>query len=281
MSLSFPNTDIPSQPLRCALSIATSDSGSGAGIQADLKTFAAHQVYGLSVLSAITAQNTREVTALGCLDPDLVTAQLQAIYDDIPVAAIKIGLLGNAVNTGRVLDFLTRKYADTPLVLDPVMVSTSGHSFLAREAVEALKKLMALATLITPNLPEAEALAGGPINSRNDLRAAARMLLGTGAKYVLIKGGHGQGRSADDFLLGPEGEKWFQGPRVETINNHGTGCTLSSAICANLALGLDLDEAIGRAKDYVTEGLRQSIKLGRGPGPLNHFHRYYHFEGTE
>lgn len=281
MNLSSSIPDIPSQPLRCALSIATSDSGSGAGIQADLKTFAAHRVYGLSVLSAITAQNTREVTALGCLDPDLVTAQLQAIYDDIPVAAIKIGLLGNAANTGRVFDFLVRKYAGIPLVLDPVMVSTSGHSFLAREAVEALKKLMALATLVTPNLPEAEALAGGPIKSRDDLRAAARTILDTGTRYVLIKGGHNQGESADDFLLGPEGEKWFTGPRVETINNHGTGCTLSSAICANLALGQDLDVAIRLAKDYVTEGLRQSIKLGQGPGPLNHFHHYYHFEGTE
>lgn len=281
MNLTSTNTDIPSQPLRCALSIATSDSGSGAGIQADLKTFAAHRVYGLSVLSAVTAQNTREVTALGSLDPDLVTAQLQAIYDDIPVAAIKIGLLGNAANTGRVFDFLARKYAGTPLVLDPVMVSTSGHSFLAREAVEALKKLMALATLVTPNLPEAEALAGGPIKSRDDLRAAAREILDTGTRYVLIKGGHGQGQSADDFLLGPEGEKWFPGPRVDTINNHGTGCTLSSAICANLALGRELNEAVRLAKDYVTEGLRQSIKLGLGPGPLNHFHRYYHFEGTE
>jgi phosphomethylpyrimidine kinase len=271
----------PSPPLRCALSIATSDSGSGAGIQADLKTFAAHRVYGLSVLSAVTAQNTMAVTALGCLEPDLVSAQLQAIYDDIPVAAIKIGLLGSAANTDRVAEFLSRNYAGTALVLDPVMVSTSGHTFLAREAVLALKELMALATVVTPNLPEAEALAGGPITGPEDLRAAARTILGTGTKYVLIKGGHGQGPSADDFLLGPEGEYWFPGPRVDTINNHGTGCTLSSAICANLALGLELKEAIRLAKDYVTEGLRQSIKLGHGPGPLNHFHPYYHFAGAE
>lgn len=281
MNCSSSSRSVPSLPLRCALSIATSDSGSGAGLQADLKTFAAHRVYGLSVLSAITAQNTTAVTALGCLDPDLVTAQLQAIYDDIPVAAIKIGLLGNAANTGRVAEFLSRNYAGTPLVLDPVMVSTSGHSFLPREAILALKELMALATLVTPNLPEAEALAGGPISGPEDLRAAARAILETGASYVLIKGGHGQGPSADDYLLGPEGESWFAGPRVATINNHGTGCTLSSAICANLALGLDLAGAVRRAKDYVTEGLRQSINLGRGPGPLNHFHPYYHFEGSD
>lgn len=274
-------TPVPSIPLKCALSIATSDSGSGAGLQADLKTFAAHRVYGLSVLSAVTAQNTLAVTAMGCLDPDLVTAQMRAIYDDIPVAAIKIGLLGNAANTGRVADFISREWAGIPIILDPVMVSSSGHTFLAPEAVAALKKLMALATVVTPNLPEAEALAGGPIRGHDQLREAAGVILETGARYALIKGGHGRGQTADDFLLGPEGETWFRGPRVSTVNNHGTGCTLSSAICANLALGLTLEQAVRRAKDYVTEGLKQSISLGAGPGPLNHFYQHYHFKGSD
>ena len=269
---------LPVVPLKCALTIATSDSGAGAGIQADLKTFAAHKVYGLSVISAVTAQNTRAVTAIECLSPELVTAQLAAIHDDFEVSAIKIGLLGDAANTFQVRDFLAEKYAETPVVVDPVMVSTSGHTFLPPEAVEALKSLMAGATLATPNLMEAEALSGLTIRSRADRTAAARVILDGGAKNVLVKGGHGQEPEADDLLLGTAGEIWFPGPRVMTPNTHGTGCTLSSAICANLALGLELPEAVGRAKEYVTLGLRHSISPGLGPGPLNHFHSYYNFE---
>ena len=268
----------PVVPLKCALTIATSDSGAGAGIQADLKTFAAHRVYGLSVLSAVTAQNTRAVTGLECLSPDLVTAQLAAIYDDFPVSAIKIGLLGDAANTARVRDFLAGNYAGIPVVVDPVMVSTSGHTFLPPEAVAALKGLMAQAALVTPNLMEAEVLSGRTISSRADRLAAARVILEGGARNVLVKGGHGQGPEADDLLVGAEGEIWFEGPRVDTPNTHGTGCTLSSAICANLASGLTLPAAVERAKDYVTEGLRHSLAPGRGPGPLNHFHAYYNFE---
>jgi hydroxymethylpyrimidine/phosphomethylpyrimidine kinase len=247
-------------------------------VQADLKTFAALQVYGLSVLSGVTAQNTLAVTASACLPPDLVTAQLQAVFEDMKIAAIKIGLLGDAANTGRVASFLADICPATPLVLDPVMVSTSGHTFLAPAAISALKEIMPLATVITPNLPEAEALSGLAIRRPEDRRAAAERLREAGARRVLIKGGHGQGPEADDYLLGPEGETWFKGPRVETLNTHGTGCTLSAAICANLALGLELPQAIGQAKSYVTQGLRQSLRLGRGPGPLNHFHPYYHLE---
>jgi len=267
----------PVVPLKHALTIATSDSGAGAGIQADLKTFAAHGVYGLSVLSAVTAQNTTAVTALECLSPAVVTAQLQAIRDDIPVEGIKIGLLGNADNTEAVASFLVANFSHVPLVVDPVMVSTSGHTFLPREAVEALKKLMAQATLITPNIPEATALGGRPITGPDEQLAAGRALLATGARNVLVKGGHGHEPEANDLLVGEEGEIWFKGPRIDTPNTHGTGCTLSSAICANLASGLSLREAIGQAKLYVAEGLRRSITLGHGPGPLNHFHQYYHF----
>lgn len=268
---------LPSVPLRHALTIATSDSGAGAGIQADLKTFAAHKVYGLSVLSAVTAQNTTAVTAMECLTPETVTAQLQAIYDDIPVEGIKIGLLGNAENTEAVTAFLAEKFSQVPLVVDPVMVSTSGHTFLPPDAVEALKKLMARATLITPNIPEAATLWGRPITGPEAQLAAGRALLALGAKNVLVKGGHGRAPEANDLLVGEDGETWFNGPRIDTPNTHGTGCTLSSAICANLASGLTLAEAVGQAKQYVAEGLRRSINLGHGPGPLNHFHQYYHF----
>lgn len=267
----------PAVPLKHALTIATSDSGAGAGIQADLKTFAAHKVYGLSVLSAVTAQNTTAVTALECLTPATVTAQLQALYDDIPVEGIKIGLLGNAANTEAVVEFLADRFPGVPLVVDPVMVSTSGHAFLPPEAIEALKKLMALATVVTPNIPEAATLWGRPIASLEERLAAGRALLATGAKNVLVKGGHGHAPETDDLLVGEAGEIWFKGPRINTPNTHGTGCTLSSAICANLAWGRPLPEAVGLAKEYVAEGLRRSINLGHGPGPLNHFHQYYHY----
>ncbi len=268
---------VPTVPLICALTIATSDSGAGAGIQADLKTFAANQVYGLSVLSAVTAQNTLAVTGLECLSPAMVTAQLQALHDDFPIAAIKIGLLGNAANTRAVAAFLREKYARVPIVLDPVMVSTSGHTFLPPEAIAALKELMEMATVITPNIPEAEVLSNQTIRTPDERRAAARAILAGGVGSVLIKGGHGHGSEADDLLMDADGETWFKGPRVNTPNTHGTGCTLSSAICANLARGRDLKEAVSRAKDYVTAGLRHSLAPGRGPGPLNHFHAYYHF----
>jgi hydroxymethylpyrimidine/phosphomethylpyrimidine kinase len=265
-------------PLKHAMTIATSDSGGGAGIQADLKAFAALKVYGACVLSAVTAQNTTAVTGLECLSPSLVTAQLQAIYDDFPVEAIKIGLLGSAENTRAVLDFLAKNYSATPIVLDPVMVSTSGHTFLPAEAVAALYDLMKIATVITPNVPEAQVLSGLAIDGPESRQKAAEAILAKGVKNVLIKGGHGHGPAADDLLLGPDGPVWIRGERVETPNTHGTGCTLSSAIAAFLARGLTLPEAARAAKNYVTGALKHSIPLGHGPGPLNHFHPYYLFK---
>ncbi|UQZ91272.1 bifunctional hydroxymethylpyrimidine kinase/phosphomethylpyrimidine kinase [Deltaproteobacteria bacterium Smac51] len=263
------------------MTIATSDSGGGAGIEADLKAFAALKVYGACVLSAVTAQNTTAVTAMECLSPSLVTAQLQAVYDDFPVEAIKIGLLGNAGNTLAVADFLALNYREVPIVLDPVMVSTSGHTFLPPEAVEALKGLMKLATLITPNIPEAEVLSGLSIHGPEDQVKAAEAILALGVKNVLVKGGHGSGPTADDLLICSEGPVWIKGRRVDTPNTHGTGCTLSSAIAAGLAKGLNLTEAVRAAKEYVTGGLEHSLNLGHGPGPLNHFHPYYLFKETE
>jgi hydroxymethylpyrimidine/phosphomethylpyrimidine kinase len=198
------------------------------------------------------------------------------VADDFKFAAVKIGLLGDAANTRAVAEFLAARLAGIPVVLDPVMVSAAGHAFLPPDAVAALKGLMPLATLITPNIPEAEVLTGLKLNGdAARVEGARRLLAETGAKYVLIKGGHGQGAAADDLLAGPEGETWFRGPRVETLNTHGTGCTLSSAICARLAQGHPLDQAVALAKAYVAEGLRHSFRLGAGPGPLHHFHEFY------
>jgi hydroxymethylpyrimidine/phosphomethylpyrimidine kinase len=245
-----------------------------------LKTLAAHGVFGFCVVSAVTAQNSRAVTAVECLSPATVTAQLEAVADDFEIAAVKIGLLGNAANTRAVADFLAARLAGTPVVLDPVMVSASGHAFLPPDAVAALKSLLPLAALVTPNILEAEVLTGLSLTDDAARAEGARRLLAeTGVRHVLIKGGHGQGPTADDLLVGPEGETWFRGPRVATENTHGTGCTLSSAICARLAQGRPLAQAVGLAKAYVTPGLRHSLRLGSGPGPLNHFHEFYLYQG--
>jgi hydroxymethylpyrimidine/phosphomethylpyrimidine kinase len=269
-------TTPPELPLKGALIIASSDSGAGAGLQADLKTLAAHGVFGFCVVSAVTAQNSTAVTAVECLAPETVTAQLAAVADDFEISAVKIGLLGNAANTLAVAGFLAERLGAVPVVVDPVMVSASGHAFLPADAVAALKSLLPLATVITPNIPEAETLAGRNIADDREREEAVRVLLAaTGARNVLIKGGHGRGGAADDFLAGEAGTAWFREPRVETENSHGTGCTLSSAICARLAQGRPLIEAVGLAKDYVTRGLRHSLRLGAGPGPLNHFHEFY------
>jgi hydroxymethylpyrimidine/phosphomethylpyrimidine kinase len=271
-------TEITEFPLKHALTIATTDSGGGAGIAADLKAFAALKVYGACVLSAVTAQNTTAVTGMECLSPALVTAQLQAIYDDFPVEAIKIGLIGNAENTRAVYEFLAANYGDVPIVLDPVMVSTSGHTFLPIDAVAALRDLVGLATVVTPNVPEAQVLSGLAITGPESALKAAEKILAAGAKNVLIKGGHGTGPAADDLLLNAYGSQWFRGPRINTANTHGTGCTLSSAIAAYLARSLSVAEAVREAKEYVRGGLQHSINLGHGPGPLNHFHPYYNFK---
>ena len=196
-----PTTPPPELPLKGALIIASSDSGAGAGLQADLKTLAAHGVFGFCVVSAVTAQNSTAVTAVECLAPETVTAQLAAVADDFEISAVKIGLLGNAANTLAVAGFLAERLGAVPVVVDPVMVSASGHAFLPADAVAALKSLLPLAAVITPNIPEAETLAGRNITDDREREEAARVLLAaTGARNVLIKGGHGRGAAADDFL---------------------------------------------------------------------------------
>jgi hydroxymethylpyrimidine/phosphomethylpyrimidine kinase len=264
------------------LTIATSDSGGGAGIQADLKTFAAFGVYGLCALSAVTAQNTVAVTGMELLPPAIVTAQLKAVFDDIGADAIKIGLLGGRDNTLAVAGYLSSLPSLPPVILDPVMVSASGHAFLDPEAVEALKALMPLSALVTPNLPEASALSGVDLSdpSDGDIIKAAEIILALGPKKALIKGGHGKGPNAKDLLFGGGEPAWLSQERVKTPNNHGTGCTLSSAIAAAMARGESLEEAVKLAKHYVTGGLADSIDLGSGPGPLNHFHHFYSLKGN-
>jgi hydroxymethylpyrimidine/phosphomethylpyrimidine kinase len=221
------------------------------------------------------------VTGLELVSPDLVAKQLSAVFEDIGVDAVKIGLLGGQANTMAVAGFLSKLEKRPPVILDPVMVSASGHAFLSDDAVEALKALMPLSTLVTPNLPEAAALSKMELSNpdKDRMLKAAEKILAFGSERVLIKGGHGQGLDCVDLLFGGDEPVWLSAPRVKTPNTHGTGCTLSSAIAAAMARGEKLEEAARLAKHYVIGGLVNSIDLGAGPGPLNHFHHFYNFKG--
>ncbi len=256
------------------LTIAGSDSGGGAGIQADLKTFAAHGVYGMSVVTAITAQNTREVTAVEEVSPELVAAQIDAVLSDVGADAVKIGMLSSAAIVRAVAGRLAH-FQPRPVVLDPVMVAKSGDPLLADDAVEALKQeLLPLATLVTPNLPEAERLTGialGAAPADEDLLEAAQALAAAGPA-VLIKGGHGEGSEVHDLLLDFGGTERFTHPRIDTPSTHGTGCTLSSAIAARLAAGAGLRSAVGGAIDYLHGAIAAAFPLGSGHGPVNHLY---------
>ncbi len=261
-----------------ALTIAGSDSGGGAGIQADLKTFSALGVYGASVITALTAQNTRGVTAVHDVPPAFIAAQIDAVFSDIPVDAVKIGMLSQAPVIRTVRDGLDRWKVEK-VVLDPVMVATSGDLLLVPEAVATLRELLLpRATIITPNLHEAARLTGRPLaENRAAMQDQAEILRDLGARAVLIKGGHGSGVDAEDLLLTADGPQWFTARRHPTTNTHGTGCTLSSAIAAGLALGLDLVQAVRAAKAYLTAAIRSAdrLKIGRGHGPVDHFHAWW------
>jgi hydroxymethylpyrimidine/phosphomethylpyrimidine kinase len=261
-----------------ALTIAGSDSGGGAGIQADLKTFSALGVYGTSVVTALTAQNTRGVTAVHDVPPDFVTAEIDAVFSDIAVDAVKIGMLSRPDVIRAVRDGLDRWRAHD-VVLDPVMVATSGDPLLAPEAVATLRELLLpRASIVTPNLHEAARLTDLPFaESREAMTAQAEALMAMGAQAVLIKGGHGQGDEAEDLLLTASGPLWLTARRHPTRNTHGTGCTLSSAITAGLALGLDLVQAVRTAKAYLTAAIRSAdrLKVGHGHGPVDHFHAWW------
>lgn len=256
------------------LTIAGSDSSGGAGIQADLKTFAAHGAYGMSVITAVTAQNTIGVTAVQDISPAIIEAQIDAVFSDIRVDAVKIGMLSRPETIHCVAERL-RFWQPPVIVLDPVMISKSGYPLLQPEACQALMaELLPLATLATPNLPEAEALLGRKIVDRQAMAQAAEALLKFGMKAVLVKGGH-LAASADDFLLMQGESHWFESERIVSQHTHGTGCTLSSALTANLANGLSMVQAVAAAKAYVTEGIRHGLAIGSGCGPTHHFYSLY------
>ncbi len=258
------------------MTIAGSDSGGGAGIQADLKTFAALGVYGTSALTAITAQNTQRVEDVLELPPAMVAAQIDAIIGDIGADAVKTGMLSNASIIQVVVDKV-REHRLPNLVVDPVMVAKSGDSLLREEAVEALReRLVPLAVVITPNVPEAEVLADTKIESAEDAREAARRIHEMGAQNVVIKGGHAAWTpAAVDLFFDGESFHEFEAPRVDTNSTHGTGCTFASAIAASLAKGSSPREAVAMAKAYVTRALQQAYPVGHGHGPVHHFFRYW------
>jgi hydroxymethylpyrimidine/phosphomethylpyrimidine kinase len=257
--------------MKVALTVAGSDSGGGAGIQADLRTFAAHGVHGTSALTAITAQNSTGVVAWVALEPWMVVAQMEAVATDMPVAATKTGMLATAAIIAAVADAAARLRI-APLVVDPVMVAKSGDRLLDAAAEQAyIDRLLPLATLVTPNLHEASVLLGRPVRDIAGMREAARELRALGAGAVLVKGGGLAGDAVDVFCDGPQLVD-LTVPRVDTLNVHGTGCTLSAAICARLALGSDLLDAVRGAKAYLTEALRRSYAVGRGRGLPDHMH---------
>jgi hydroxymethylpyrimidine/phosphomethylpyrimidine kinase len=259
--------------MKTALTIAGSDSGGGAGIQADLKTFAAHGVYGTSAITAVTAQNTLGVTAWQAVPSDLVTAQIEAIAGDIGADAVKTGMLANAAIVEAVAAAIDS--LELPLVVvDPVMVAKGGDRLLEEDAVAAMRaELLPRAHIVTPNVPEAEVLSGIAIRSVGDMREAGSRILRLGSRVVMIKGGHLDGSEAIDVVCSAGFTFEVRGPRLPGKNTHGTGCTLASAIAANLALGLGDREAIEQARQYLEGAIKRAPVIGRGHGPLNHFWR--------
>jgi hydroxymethylpyrimidine/phosphomethylpyrimidine kinase len=269
----------PKRRYRRVLTVAGSDSGGGAGIQADLKTFAALGCYGMSVVTALTAQNTCGVTGIHAVPADFVQTQLDAVLTDIGADAVKLGMLFSADIVETVARCL-EAYRPPHVVLDPVMVAQSGDRLLREDAIEAIRsRLLPLATVVTPNLPEAEVLSGTVIAGPEKAHGAARILADAGARAVLVKGGHAGGDLASDLLYLPREDRFerLDSPRVETTSNHGTGCTLSSAIAAYLAAGKGLTAAVRAAKAYLTEAIRTgaAYRLGRGHGPVHHLHRFW------
>ncbi len=261
-----------------ALTIAGSDSSGGAGIQADLKTFAALGVYGASVLTALTAQNTTGVSGIHQVPAEFVTAQIDAVFSDLDVGAVKIGMVAQPASIDAIVTGLER-WSPKHVVLDPVMVATSGDRLLAAEAVDALRtKLIPLASVITPNLPEAAALLDeGVAADEAAVEQQGRRLLALGCKAVLIKGGHGEGAESIDYLVDSSGVTALAAPRIATKNTHGTGCSLSSAIAAGLAKGEGMETAVRKAKAFVSAAIAAAdrFSVGRGHGPIHHFHKFY------
>jgi hydroxymethylpyrimidine/phosphomethylpyrimidine kinase len=260
--------------MHTALTIAGSDSGGGAGIQADLKTFAAHGVYGTSALTAITAQNTLGVLAWEAVSTPLVVQQIEAVLGDIGADAIKIGMLANAEIVSAVARTLASR-ASLPMVIDPVMIAKGGDRLLETSAVAILRsELLALADVATPNIPEAEVLAEMPIRSLEDMRLAGERIRRLGPRIVLVKGGHAEGSEAIDVAVMEAGTVEIRGPRLPGRHTHGTGCTLSSAIASNLAKGMAAEAAIRAAREFLEGAIRHAPQIGAGHGPLNHAWRH-------
>lgn len=258
--------------MKKCLSIAGSDCSGGAGIQADLKTFAAHHTYGMSVIVSVVAENTSRVISVHDVPPDIIKDQIDAVFEDIEVDAVKVGMLSGSDSMEAVAEKI-RQYRPENLVVDPVMIAKGGCALMKPDALETLKKeIIPLACLLTPNIPEAETLTGLDIGGIEQMKEAAGRIHRMGAKNVLLKGGH-LGGDATDLLFDGEKFQVFQTKRISTKNTHGTGCTLSSAIAANLAKGLELEKAVKEAKDYITFAIKKAPDIGKGHGPLNHFYR--------
>ena len=271
----------PDAPAR-AMTIAGSDSGGGAGIQADLKTFAAYGVYGSSVITAVTAQNTREVRDWLAMPESLVASQIDAVLSDIGADAVKTGMLANAAIIRTVAEQM-RAHSVTNLVVDPVMVAKGGHSLLEPDAVAAIiRDLIPLALVATPNLPEAEVLTNRKITNWEDAKGAAIQLHEMGAANVVVKGGHFEGTpAATDLFYDGHNFREFNSIRVNTTSTHGTGCTFASAIAAGLAKGMGVADAVALAKSYVTLAVQHAFPIGGGHGPVHHFYRYYQPQGPK
>lgn len=260
--------------MKKVLTIAGSDSSGGAGIQADLKTFSAHGVFGMSVIAAVTAQNTKEVIDVQNISPDIIGKQIDAIFDDIEVDAVKIGMISE-IEGIKVVSERLREYKPQNVVLDPVMVSKSGYSLMNPNSVETLiKELIPIVSVVTPNIPEAEIIANIKIETVEDMEKAAKIIYNMGPKNVLIKGGHLTG-DATDVLYDGKNFVYLKNERINTKNTHGTGCTLSSSIASNLALGMNIKEAVENAKKYITTAIEHSLHIGHGSGPTNHFYELY------
>lgn len=264
--------------MKKVLTIAGSDCSGGAGVQADLKTMSAHGVFAMSVIVSVVAENTARVISIEDVSPKMIEDQIDAVFEDIVPDAVKVGMLSTPACMRAVAGKL-RQYQPAHVVIDPVMYAKNGCPLMNPDAVGALiEHVLPLATVLTPNIPEAECIARMKIESVSDMEEAARRIHAMGCRNVLVKGGHAIGNALDVLFDGVQMHH-FESERIDTKNTHGTGCTLSSAIASNLALGYPTDEAVARAKAYVTAGIRHALAIGKGCGPLNHFHAFFTEEG--
>ena len=266
--------------MKKVLTIAGSDTCGGAGIQADLKAMSALGVYGMSAITAVTVQNTMGVFGVQEISNEIIAKQIEAIFDDIEVDAVKVGMLSSSEIINTIRETL-KKYNAKNIVIDPVMVSKSKYKLLKDEAIEALKKFISLGTLVTPNIPEAEILADMTITNEDEMVEAAKKIQALGAKNVLVKGGHREDNCTDVLLLENGKVVKFPGVRIDTINTHGTGCTLSSSIASLIAKGNSIEESVRLGKEYITEAIKNSFAIGHGVGPVGHFVDLYKKAGMD